>query len=139
MKSVLRSSVLLGTMLTTAALAVGPATAGAAPVKAKNVDHLALHCTKLGDVDVVLKGNGKWTPGHIVGSTRVVKPYEIHITGTFTPTGGVAQPFTSDSVKPAPQSRKLDECTFHQERTTADGTAVADGTAKVKYSGKRLP
>ena len=137
MKSVLRSSLLLGTVLTTAALAVAPATAGAAP--GKNTQHLSLHCTKLGDVDVVVKGNGKWTPGHIVGSTRVVKPYEIHITGTFTPTGGTAQPFSSDMVKPAPSSRKLDECTFHQERTTADGTSVADGTVKVQYSGKRLP
>ena len=139
MKSVLRSSVLLGTVLTTAALVVGPAAAGAAPVKAKNTQHLTLHCTKLGDVDVVIKGNGKWTPGHIVGSTRVVKPYEIHITGTFTPTGGAAEPFTSDSVKPAPSSRKLDECTFHLERTTADGTTSGDGTVKVQYSGKRLP
>jgi uncharacterized Zn-binding protein involved in type VI secretion len=139
MKSIVRSGLLLGTVLTTAALAVAPASAGAAPVKAKSAQQLALHCTKLGDVTVILNGNGTWTPGHIVGSKRVLKPYEIHITGTFTPTGGTAQPFTQDSVKPAPASRKLDECTFHQETSNAQGSTVIDGSAKVQYSGKRLP
>jgi hypothetical protein len=125
-------------VLSTAALAIGPTSAGAAPVKAKTAEHLALHCTKLGDVEVVLNGKGTWTPGHIVGSTRVLKPYEIHVTGTFTPTSGAAQPIDDNSVKPAPKSRKLDVCTFHQEGSDPGGSFVIDGVAKVQYSGKRL-
>jgi hypothetical protein len=88
---------------------------------------------------VTIKGNGTWTPGHVVGSTRILKPYEIHVTGTFTTTGGIAQPIGQDSVKPEPKSRKLDECTFHQESSDSSGSSVVDGSVKVQCSGKRLP
>ena len=122
-----------------ATMGLGATAAGAAPVKAKSAQQIALHCTALGDVTVVINGNGTWTPGHVVGSTRVLKPYEIHITGTFTPTGGTAQPISEDHVKAAPQSRKLDVCTFHQESSDSQGSSVIDGLVKVQYSGKRLP
>ncbi len=134
----LRGALLGGALVTVAALAVGPAAAGASPANAKNVQRVAMHCTKLGDVEVLLKGNGTWTPGHVVGSTRVLKPYELHITGTYTPTGGSAQPVDQHSVKAAPNSRKLDECTFHQEASDASGSSVVDGAVKVQYSGKRI-
>ncbi|MGZ4735255.1 MAG: hypothetical protein ACXVKA_04410 [Acidimicrobiia bacterium] len=136
-KSMVRSGVLLGTLLGTAALVVGPTAAGAA--KGKNVQQLNLHCTKLGDIAVVVKGAGTWSAGHVVGSKRVLKPYEIHVTGTFTPTGGSPQPIDENSVKPAPQSRKLDECTFHQEGSDNQGSFSVDGSVKVQYSGKRIP
>jgi hypothetical protein len=139
MRAGIRNGLIMATVLGTAGLAIGPASAGAAPVKAKGAETLALHCTKLGDLEVILKGNGTWTPGHVVGSTRILKPYELHITGTFTPTGGAPQSISQDSVKPAPKSRKLDECSFHQERTNSEGSFSIDGTAKVQYSGKRLP
>jgi hypothetical protein len=139
MKPGIRKALIMATVVSTAALAIGPASAGAGPAEAKNSQKLSLHCTKLGDVDVILNGKGTWTPGHVVGSTRVLKPYEIHITGTFTPTGGSPEPITQDSVKAAPKSRKLDECSFHQEGTDADGTSSIDGTVKVQYSGKRIP
>jgi hypothetical protein len=108
-------------------------------VKAKQAERLALQCEKLGSLAIVLNGKGTWTPGHVVGSTRVLKPYEIHITGTFTPKNGAPEPIDEHHVKKAPKSRKLDACTFHQEGSDAQGSFVVDGSAKVQYSGKRLP
>jgi hypothetical protein len=137
-RSVIRNGCVLGTVLA-AAIAVAPATAGAAPAKAKKSERLSLHCTKLGDVDVILNGNGTWSPGHVVGSTRVLKPYEIHVTGTFTPKNGSPQPIEENHVKAAPKSRKLDACTFHQEGTDNRGSFSVDGSVKVQYSGKRIP
>ncbi len=139
MKSVVRSGILLGVTLGTAAVLAGPGVAGAAPVKAKTSQRLSLECEKLGSIDVVRNGKGIWSAGHIVGSTRNVKPYEIHLTGTFTPKSGSPQPIDEHHVKPAPASKKLDACTFHDEFTDKSGTASVDGAVKVKYSGKRLP
>lgn len=137
MRSAIRRGLIVGTLLSTAALAVGPAAAGAAP--GKNTQQFSLQCSKLGNVDVIVKGKGTWAPGHVVGSTRVLKPYEIHVTGTFTPTEGAPEPIDEHDVKPAPKSRKLDECTFRLEGSDAGGSFSADGLVKVQYSGKRLP
>lgn len=139
MRSNVRNLCIAGTMLGVALLTTSPTTAGAAPAKAKTSQRLALHCIKLGDVEIIRNGNGTWVPGHVVGSTRVLKPYEIHITGTFTPAAGAPEPIDQHSVKAAPKSRKLDECTFHVATSDAKGSTSADGQVKVQYSGKRLP
>ena len=65
----------------------------------------------------------------------VLLPYEFHVVSTFTPTGGTPETFTDNSVKSAPKSRRLATCTFHEEGSDANGSFVADGTAKVSYSG----
>ena len=66
-----------------------------------------------------------------------VKPYELHISGPFTPNDYPVHPieyFTQDSVKNAPSNGRLAECTFSETFTDANGTGTSGGTAKVSYT-----
>jgi hypothetical protein len=129
-------------MLSIAAVAfaavTGVGTAAADPVKAKKAELLTITCDNgLGTLEIATNGNGTYTPGHVTTSNLVGKPYELHITGTFTPPGGEPQSFSEDNVKKhAPNSGRLATCTFHQEGSDPDGgTFVIDGTAKISYNG----
>src|SRR4029450_3149734 len=88
---------------------------------------LAVQCDVLGALDVGVVGRGRLAPGLVVGSTQVVAPYRLTISGTFTPTVGDPAPFTDEFSRPAPGNGRLDHCTFHQEGALPDGTFVIDG------------
>jgi hypothetical protein len=84
------------------------------------------------DYDIVVAGNGAWTPAHDLNSTLVGVPIAFgEFTGVFTPTGGVPQPFTDPAfAKPnQPRTRNLIiECAVTISGTFADGTLTGSGT-----------
>src|SRR5687768_255350 len=94
-------------------LGVASGSAGADPVNAKKAELLTMVCDSgLGTLQIATNGNGQWTPGLVTTSTQVGIPYEFHISGSFTPTGGVPETFTEDFVKRAPRHGRLATCTF---------------------------
>ena len=81
------------------ALAVFVPAASADPLNAKN--SLAFPATCGGQtVQVVVNGNGRFTPAHVVGTTAVFVPQAFDITFEFTPTGGTTETETDTSSKP---------------------------------------
>src|SRR2546426_11397494 len=83
-----------------AAVAIAP-TAGADPTNAKNSSQLQAVCGTQ-TYNVVVNGNGEFTPAHLIGSTLVFIPTAFNITSTFTPTGGSTMTETDTSAKAAP-------------------------------------
>jgi len=53
-------------------------------------------------VDVVVNGNGEFTPAHVVGGTSVFIPTAFDITFTFTPAVGSPMSETDTASKAAP-------------------------------------
>ena len=132
-RATLRTTLALATAA--GALAVLPSPAGADPVNAKKGQLLPISCVELGDLTVAVNGNGDFTPGMVTTSTQVGIPYEIHTSGSFTPSdGGETQTFTEDTVKKAPHNGRLDECTFHVEGADEGGTFSFDGVVKISYT-----
>jgi hypothetical protein len=56
------------------ALALAAGTAPAAPTGAPNATVVTLDCGSAGTFDVVVNGNGQWTPGHLLSGNGVVVP-----------------------------------------------------------------
>ncbi|MEN3311815.1 MAG: hypothetical protein V7645_1144 [Actinomycetota bacterium] len=76
--------------------------AGADPTNAKNATRLFAMCGGQ-RVDVVVIGNGEFTPAHDVASTSVFIPTAFDTTFTFTPSsGGEPVPEPDMSAKSAP-------------------------------------
>jgi hypothetical protein len=67
-----RLASLLAIAALSAALATGAAVA--APVDAPNAEVVTLDCGDAGTFNVVLNGNGEWTPGHLLDGNGVVIP-----------------------------------------------------------------
>ena len=67
------------------ALAVFAPTASADPVNAKNSLAFPATCDNGQTVQVVVNGNGEFSPAHVVGSTAVFVPQLFDITFEFTP------------------------------------------------------
>ncbi|MCA1680303.1 MAG: hypothetical protein LC777_15800 [Actinobacteria bacterium] len=55
------------------------------------------------EVEFAVVGEGKFSPGHVVGTNMVFVPYSIDVLTTFTPEGG-GEPFVEHelAIKPAP-------------------------------------
>jgi len=64
----------LASLLAIAVLALAAATAPAAPTDAPNATVVTLDCGGAGTFDVVVNGNGQWTPGHLLSGNGVVVP-----------------------------------------------------------------
>ncbi len=78
--------------------------AGADPIQAKNAAQVHALCgTQV--VNVVVNGNGTFTPGHVLNSTSMFIPTAVHLTFSFTPAGG-GGPFvdTTNATKASPLS-----------------------------------
>ena len=103
----------------------------------KRGEILELDCDVLGTVEVVVFSNATATPGLDITSNRVLIPYEVHITGSFTPTGGEPETIQEDVVRRAPRNGRLDSCTFHEEGTDEFGSFEIDGSALVSYTPGR--
>ena len=109
------------------ALAVFVPAASADPLKAKN--SLAFPATCGGQtVQVVVNGNGRFTPAHAVGSTAVFVPQAFNITFEFTPTGGMTETVIDTSTKPNVHG-DLVTCSFDVTESLPDGTLHLFGTA----------
>lgn len=104
-----------------------PATAD--PGHAKNATHVQAICGSQ-TVNVVVNGNGKFTPAHVVGSTKVFVPTALNLTFTFTPTGGTAQTSTQNVHKASPTHRGTITCTIPMQTLESgpQGTATIQGS-----------
>ena len=88
-----RRGLALACVLVAAALAAQVASAD--PSNAKNSQQVTAVCGGK-QMQVVVNGNGVFTPAHVVGSTSVFVPTAFDLTFSFTPTGGTTQ--TEDNV-----------------------------------------
>jgi hypothetical protein len=108
-----------------AALAQG---AAADPINAKNSLTFPATCDDGQTVQVVVIGNGAFTPAHIVGSTAVFIPQAFNVTFEFTPPGGPTQTMTDTSSKPNVHG-DLVTCSFDVTQTFPEGTFHLFGSA----------
>jgi hypothetical protein len=109
-----------------AALAIAP-TVGADPTNAKNSQQLQAVCGTE-TFNVVVNGNGEFTPAHLIGSTSVFIPTAFDITFTFTPTGGSTMTETDMSAKTAPLQNTIDCEIPFQSFSSPFGTFTIEGT-----------
>jgi hypothetical protein len=86
------------------ATAVLASPAGADPIHAKNASQVHALCGTQ-TVNVVVNGNGTFTPAHVINSTSMFIPTAVHLTFSFTPAGG-GGPFvdTTNATKASPLS-----------------------------------
>ena len=126
-------SVLVG--LAATALTFGSAVPAAAdPVKRGEI--FTLMCNNgVGTVQVAVNGNGDWTPGHVIGTTQILLPYQLRISGSFTPPGGPAQTFTENLTRRTPNRGLLTTCTFTDSGTEDGGTFSITGTVMARVVG----
>jgi hypothetical protein len=112
-------------ILMLAALAQG---AAADPINAKNSLTFPATCDDGQTVQVVVNGNGAWSPAHVVGITAVFIPQAFDLTFEFTPTGGPTQTETDTRSKPNLHG-DLVTCSFDVTQTFPDGVFRLFGTA----------
>jgi hypothetical protein len=112
-------------ILMLAALAQG---AAADPINAKNSLTFPASCDNGQTVQVVVNGNGEFSPAHVVGSTAVFIPQAFDITFQFTPPGGPTQSETDTSSKHNVHG-DLVTCSIDTTQTFPEGTLRLFGTA----------
>jgi hypothetical protein len=112
-------------ILMLAALAQG---AAADPINAKNSLTFPATCDDGQMIQVVVNGNGAWSPAHVVGSTAVFIPQAFDLTFEFTPTGEPTQTETDIRSKPNLHG-DLVTCSFDFTQTFPDGVFRLSGTA----------
>jgi len=103
--------------------------AAADPGHAKNAGHIQAICGSQ-TVNVVVNGNGKFTPAHVVGSTKMFIPTALDLTFVFTPTNGTPQTDTQNVHKASPMHRGTTTCTIPMQTLESgpDGTATIQGS-----------
>ncbi len=69
------------------------------PSNAKNAQVIPASCDNGQAYEVVVNGNGEFTPAHVVGSTSMFIPEAFDLTFEFTPTGGPTESETDTSAK----------------------------------------
>ena len=74
--------------------------AAADPINAKNSLTFPATCDDGQTIQVVVNGNGAWSPAHVVGSTAVFIPQAFDLTFEFTPTGGRPRPRRTSGPSP---------------------------------------
>src|SRR5205807_948944 len=104
-----RRSVVIVACLALAAAVIAPV-ATADPINAKNSSQINAMCNGQ-PITVVVNGNGKFTPAHVIGSTSVFIPTAFDLTFTFTPMGGSPEPNTNIAAKAGPFTNTV-ECTI---------------------------
>jgi hypothetical protein len=105
------------------ALAILVPTAAADPLNAKNSFAFPVTCDDGQTVQVVVNGNGEFTPAHVVGSTAVFVPQILDTTFEFTLPGGPTQTETDSASKPNVHG-DLVTCTFDVTQTFPEGGTV---------------
>ena len=106
-------------ILMLAALAQG---AAADPINAKNSFSFPATCDGR-TVQLVVNGNGEFTPAHVVGSTAVFIPEAFNVTFEFTLPGEPTQSETDTSSKPNVHG-DLVTCSFDVTQTFPEGGTV---------------
>jgi hypothetical protein len=112
-----------------ATMMVGVQVASADPTNAKNSQPVTAVCAGQ-QVQVVVNGNGKFTPAHFVDSTSVFVPTALDITFSFTPTGGTTQTMTQDVAKTGSHANEVtcDIPAALNTFTSPEGTFSLSGT-----------
>ena len=110
------------------ALAVFAPAASADPLNAKNSLAFPVTCDDGQTVQIVVNGNGEFTPALVVGSTAVFVPQAFDITFEFTPTDGTTETETDASSKRNVHG-DLVTCSFDVTRSFPEGTFHLFGTA----------
>jgi hypothetical protein len=98
------------------------------PVNAKFSLAFSATCDNGQTVDVVVNGNGEFSPAHVVGSTAVFVPQALDVTSEFTPSGGPTNTETDTASKPNIHG-DLVTCSFDTTQSFPDGTLHLFGTA----------
>jgi hypothetical protein len=102
---------------------------GADPGKAKNAAHIHTLCGSR-TVNVVVNGNGTFTPAHVVNSTSVFIATALNVTFTFTP--AVGSPTSNTTMATKASNPKLGTVTCSIPLQTvfsgSQGSATINGT-----------
>ena len=101
--------------------------ASADPLHAKNSFAFPATCDGQ-TVQIVVNGNGEFTPAHVLGSTAVFVPEAFDVTFEFTPTGGTTETEIDTSSKPNVHG-DLVTCSFDVTQTFPEGSFHLFGTA----------
>jgi hypothetical protein len=109
------------------ALAVFAPAVAADPLNAKNSFVIPASCGGQ-TVEVVVNGNGEFTPGHVLGSTAIFVVQALDTTFEFTPPGGPTETMTDTASKPNVHG-DLVTCSFDVTQTFPFGTVHLFGTA----------
>jgi hypothetical protein len=109
-------------------LAVFAPAASADPLNAKNSFAFSATCDDGQTVQVVVNGNGTFTPAHVVGTTAVFVPQALDTTFEFTPPGGPTETET-ETVSKAHIHGDLVTCSFDVTQSFPFGTLHLFGTA----------
>ena len=110
-------------------IAVAAPIASADPTNSKNSQFVTAVCGGQ-QVQVVVNGNGRFTPAHFLDSTSVFVPTALDITFSFTPTGGTTQTMTQDVAKTGSHANEV-TCDIPEALntfTSPDGTFTLSGT-----------
>jgi hypothetical protein len=110
------------------ALAVLAPVASADPLKSKNSLAFQATCDNGQTVQVVVNGNGEFSPAHVVGTTAIFVPQALDVTAEFTPTGGPTEIETDTASKPNIHG-DLVTCSFDTTQSFPFGTLHLFGTA----------
>ena len=100
--------------------------APAAAADPRNGELIPLSCDGQ-SLEVLVNGNGDFTPGHVVGDTGVFVLQSIDATFEFTPTGGETESESFTRSK-ANLHGDLVTCSFDFSETSPEGTFHAFGT-----------
>jgi hypothetical protein len=104
--------------------------AAADPVNAKNAGFFIANCGGT-ELQVVVNGNGVFTPAHVIGSTADFVPTAFDLTSTFTPTGGGAPEVDTETSAKAHQPSNAVRCDLPAAENTVtfpEGTFTIAGT-----------
>lgn len=109
MKHLRRIASLVVTFLVMAVL--GASLASAAPSNAKNAEIVALDCDGY-SLEVVVNGNGTFTPGHVVGSNQKLIPVSFEIVASDQDGEVIFQDSSAKGGQRNGQEGSLVTCTF---------------------------
>ena len=110
------------------ALTVFAPAVSADPLKAKNSLAFPATCDDGQTVQVVVNGEGEFTPAHVVGATATFVPQAFDLTFEFTPTGGMTENESNAFAKRNVHG-DLVTCSFDVTESFPEGTARFYGTA----------
>jgi len=111
-------------------LGVYAQTASADPVNAKNAGFFTAVCGPT-QLQVVVNGNGVFTPAHVIGSTSIFVPTAFDLTFSFTPSCGGAHEVDTETSAKAHEPSNAVTCQLPgalNTITSPEGTFTLDGT-----------
>ena len=126
---------LLGACALTTAIGMSSATAaGAVGPSVDLKDGIYATCTGLGDVFIITLP-GRQSPGFILDGTKMLIPFDLRFTQTFTPTGGEPETQEFAISHRAPKHAQLSTCTGSGTEIQPEGTYVFELEVHVAIRG----